>query len=116
MTASTTLDFLTDVEWTRPVAVTCIEIATAATDPVARATGIFMAAVLEWGAGDEYTSEAARRYILAVDSTGHPHHDRAALIREHRLDDMCPTHLTDLQPNRGDIGPAEICPDCDEEG
>lgn len=74
------------------------------------ATALFAAALIEWGVGDERTSEATRLYILACD------HDprfnlgataRADLIRIHRLDDMCPIHLEDELNGR--------FPCCDEE-
>lgn len=96
------------------------EAALAAGDPWTQASKLACAAYHEWGRGDERTSEAIRLYILECDRAPYGRRRlacqvRRALIVAHRLDDMCPVHLVDLVPNRGEIGPAELCPICDED-
>lgn len=105
------IDFLNPahVQWTNADAIAEIERARRMADNAGRANFIFCAALDEWGVGDEYTSEAARRLVLALDATGKPIFERAAFIRRHRLDDMCPIHLVDLDRDG-------VCCDCDEEG
>ncbi|HEX7134354.1 MAG TPA: hypothetical protein VF228_17390 [Iamia sp.] len=95
---STTIDFLTDVEWTHPEAIELIGLARNLGPDAenGRAVAIAVAAKKEWGVGDELTSEAHRRLILTAERYGTMQPEwRAKLIEVHRLDDLCPLHLLD---------------------
>lgn len=106
--ASTAIDFL-DIEWTHPDAIDLVNLARELHDAESRAITLAVASKLEWGTGDELTSEAHRRMVLACDRTGSISPGfRAALIAEHRLDDLCPIHLEDLDSDG-------VCRTCDED-
>jgi hypothetical protein len=86
-----------------------------APDAYNQARNLYLAAIAEWGAGDELTSEAVRYWILTCDAT--PGRRmwpgvRSELIRTHLLDDLCPRHLTELhQPPDGEA----YCTRCEDE-
>jgi hypothetical protein len=113
-----TIDLIAE-RYRTPMAATYRYLAAVTDDEWAAAQNLYLAALAEWGTGDERTSEAARRYILECDETEHAwrrltRSQRGNLIAAHRLGDLCPEHMVAMCHDTVAVhGDQDYCPICD---